>query len=52
MTLKCIDSLNTSIEKVGKVRKILKISDKTIINSECWTYYKFAIMQTSNYFEA
>lgn len=27
--------------------KILKISDDPLITSECWTYYKFAVMQTS-----
>lgn len=31
--------------------KILNISNDLLINSECWTYYKFAIIQTSDYFE-
>ena len=31
-------------------RKILKISNTPLITSECWTYYKFAILQTSKYF--
>lgn len=29
----------------------LQLSKEVFINSECWTYYKFAIMQTSDYFE-
>lgn len=28
------------------IRKILKISDMPLITSECWTYYKIAIIQT------
>ena len=29
----------------------LQLSKEVFINSECWTYYKFAVMQTSDYFE-
>ena len=28
------------------IRKILKISDMPLVTSECWTYYKMAIIQT------
>lgn len=28
------------------LKKILNITENVLINSECWTYYKFAIMQT------
>ena len=33
------------------MEKILEISKDVIINSECWTYYKFAVMQTSTFFD-
>lgn len=36
--------------EIKVTRKILKISNTPLITSECWTYYKFAIMQTSEYF--
>lgn len=37
-----------SIHKVGdKMKKeCLDICDKPLIESECWSYYKFAMMQT------
>ena len=31
--------------------KILSISNDTLVDSECWTYYKFAIMQNSKFFD-
>ena len=33
------------------MKKILNISNDTLVNSECWTYYKFAIMQNSKSFD-
>lgn len=30
--------------------KVLRIADNPLINTECWTYYRFAILQTSPYF--
>lgn len=31
--------------------KILDVCSNPLITSECWTYYKFAVMQTSDYFD-
>ena len=36
---------------MGLSGRVLRISDPTLVSSECWTYYKFAIMQTSDFFD-
>ena len=33
------------------IEKILPIEIKPMVTSECWTYYKFAILQTVNNFD-
>lgn len=33
------------------VRKLLQVEKTPMITSECWSYYKFAVMQTTNYFD-
>lgn len=38
--------------EVKIVKKILKVEKKPLVSSECWTYYKFSVMQTvSNFYE-
>ena len=33
------------------MRKILEVSGKPLITSECWTYYKMSVIQTGRGFE-